>query len=98
MLDQAAAELTQDRMVEAGVGKVEAQEKLPVNAAADSVGSLTIGEALSKLEDGRKCHTHRCLSRLSIVSKQEDKVAILEDRAKHVIHTHIRMALGEDGM
>jgi hypothetical protein len=43
------AELAQDRVVEALVRQLQAQEILPVNAAAHGVRGLAVGQVLSKL-------------------------------------------------
>jgi hypothetical protein len=48
--DEAGAELAEDREVEAGVVQLQAQEVLPVDAGADGVGGLAIGEPLGVLE------------------------------------------------
>ena len=49
--DQPGAELAQDGMVEAGIGEFQPQDIFPINAAADGIRGLAIGEAFGKLED-----------------------------------------------
>ena len=48
--DQPGAKLAQDGMVEAGIGQFQAQDIFPINAAADRIRRLAIGETFSKLE------------------------------------------------
>ena len=49
---EAGAELGEDGEVEAGVVELQAEGVLPVDAAADGVGGLAIGEVLGELHDG----------------------------------------------
>jgi hypothetical protein len=48
-LDEACAELAQNRGVKARIGQFQGEYIFPVDAAAHGVGGLTIGEAFSKL-------------------------------------------------
>jgi hypothetical protein len=50
---QPTPKLAQHGVVKAGVSEFQAQQILPINAAADSIGGLTVGESFGKLEDGR---------------------------------------------
>jgi hypothetical protein len=50
--DEAGAEFTQDGAIEAGIGQFKGKGVLPVNAGADGVGRLSVGEILGELEDG----------------------------------------------
>ena len=51
-VDQAGAEFAEHGVIEAGVGQFQAEGVLPVDAAADGIGGLAIGEALDVLEHG----------------------------------------------
>jgi hypothetical protein len=50
-VDQSGAELAQDGVIEAGIGQFQAEGVLPVDAAADGVGGLAVGEALDVSEN-----------------------------------------------
>jgi hypothetical protein len=52
LLNEACAELTQDRLVKAGVSQFQAEKILPINAASDGISGLAIGQMFSELEDG----------------------------------------------
>src|SRR5687767_7138877 len=49
---QAGAEIAQERDVEAGIGELEAEGVLPVEAGADGIGGLAVRFALGELQDG----------------------------------------------
>src|SRR5687768_1242477 len=49
-LDQSATELTEDGVVEAGIGELKCEGVLPVDAGANG-GGLAIREVLGELED-----------------------------------------------
>lgn len=50
--DQTGAELAEYGEVEAGIGQFQTENILPVDAAADGVGGLAVGESLGELQDG----------------------------------------------
>ena len=51
-LEQARAELAQDRVVEAGIVELEAQEVLPVDARPRRLRGLPVGQVLPELQQG----------------------------------------------
>ena len=67
---QAGAELAEHGEVEAGVGQLQAEGVLPVDAAADGVGGLAIGEPLGELQDGDQGQPPGGLRRPSPVGEQ----------------------------
>jgi hypothetical protein len=50
--DQACAELTKYGEVEAGFRQFQAEGVLPVDAGADGIGRLPVGQVLDELKDG----------------------------------------------
>src|SRR6266852_7775460 len=76
---QAVPELAQDRKVETRIRQVETQQILPVNACADRLRRLAIGEVLPKLHDRHQREPPRGQARLPPRGKQGDKVLILKD-------------------
>ncbi len=79
---ESAAELTQDRVVEAGIGQLQPQEILPVDAAAHGVRRLAVREVFRVLEqcDQRKAPGSFC--RLASAREERGKGRIGEDRAQ----------------
>ena len=65
-VDQTGAELAQHGMVEAGIGQLQAECVLPVDASTDGVGGLAVGEALDVLEHGGQSEPGRCFSGLAV--------------------------------
>jgi hypothetical protein len=47
--DEAGAELGEDRGIEARIVQLQAEQILPVDAAADGIRRLPVGEALAEL-------------------------------------------------
>ena len=47
---EAGAELTQDQGVKTGIGQVEAEQVLPVDASPYGIGSTAVGQVLGKLQ------------------------------------------------
>ena len=66
MLKQPAAKFTEHGMVKARVSEVQAQQILPVYAAADGVSSLAIRKAFGELQDRGEGKAHRSFCGLSV--------------------------------
>ncbi len=49
---QAIAEFAQHREMKAGVGQLQREGVFPINRPAHGIGSLAVGQAFQKLEDG----------------------------------------------
>jgi hypothetical protein len=52
--EQAGPELAEHGVIEAPIAQFEAHRVLPIDAAADSVGSLAISQAFGELQDGHQ--------------------------------------------
>jgi hypothetical protein len=57
--DQASPELGQDRRVEPWIRQVKGEGVLPVDAAADGIGSLAVRQSFRELEDRDKGQSPR---------------------------------------
>ena len=80
--DQAAAELAEHGVVEAGIGQLQAEGVLPVDAAADGVGGLAIGEVLGELQDGDQGEPPGGVGGLSARGKQVGEVVVRVEDAR----------------
>ena len=76
IVDQAAAELAEHGVIEAGVGQLQTQRVLPVDASADGVSGLTIGQALDVLEDRDQGQPCRGQSGLAAVGEEIGELVI----------------------
>src|SRR5437016_4707266 len=65
--EQAVPEFAQHRKVETRIAQVETQQILPVNAGADGLRRLAIGEVLAELHDRYQCEPPRGQSWLAIM-------------------------------
>ena len=95
--DEAGAELAEDGEVEAGVGQLQAEGVLPVDAAADGVGGLAIGEPLGELQDRDQGQPPGGLRRLSPVGEQAGEAFVVVEGAQGVPHGQVGVAVGEGG-
>jgi hypothetical protein len=96
--DEPGAKLTQDGMVEAGVGEVESQNIFPINAATDGIRGWAIREAFGKLEDGDQCQARRRFCGLAARRKEGGELRVMVDSAKAISHLHIHVPVWECGM
>ena len=94
---EAAAELGEDGEVESGVVELEAEGVLPVDAAADGVGGLSIGEVLGELHDGDQGEPPGGQCGLSAPGVEVGEVAVAEDGAEFVAEPEVGIPLGEGG-
>jgi hypothetical protein len=95
--DQPRAELAQHRVVEAGVGELEAQEVLPVDARPHRFGRPPVGQVLAELQEGDQRQPPRRQSRLAEPGEQVGEVGVGEDGAELVAKLEERVALAEGG-
>ena len=97
-VDQAGAELAEHGVVEAGIGQFQAQGVLPVDAAADGVGGLAVGEALDVLEDGG--HGEPCGrgGGLSAGGEQLGELVVAVERPEFIGDAEAEGAFGEGGV
>jgi len=58
-------ELTQHRVVETGIGQIEAQRVLPIDTGTDALGGLPVGQILRHLKDRHQGQARRRPARLT---------------------------------
>ena len=97
-VDQAGAELAEHGVIEAGIGQFQAQGVLPVDAAADGVGGLAIGEALDVLEHGGQGEPCGRGGRLSAGGEQLGELVVAVERSEFIGDAEAEGALGEGGV
>ena len=96
--DQAGAELAQDGVIEAGVGQFQAEGVLPVDAAADGVGGLAIGQALDVLEDRGQREPGGRRGRLTAGGEEVGELVVAVERSEFVGDPETEGPLGEGGV
>ena len=97
-VDQAGAELAEHGVIEAGIGQFQAQGVLPVDAAADGVGGLAIGEALDVLEDGGQGQPGGRSRGLAAGGEQIGELVVAVERSEFIGDAEAEGALGEGGV
>src|SRR5262249_6755176 len=90
-------ECAQDRKVETWVSQLKTQQVLPVDAGADRLRRLAIGEILPKLHDGHQRQPPRGQARSAPRREQGRKVVILKDGPEGIAEREIGMAFGKGG-
>src|SRR5215471_5009172 len=71
--------LTEDGKIEARLGQLQPQQIFPINTCTDGLGSLTVGEMLTKLPNGHQRQTPGGLTRLAAAREQVGKVVVGKD-------------------
>jgi hypothetical protein len=97
-LEQARAELAQDRVVEAGIVELEAEQVLPVDAGAHRLGGTPVRQVLAELQQGDQRQPPRRQPRLAELREQVGEVFVGEDGAELVAELQQRVALAEGGL
>ncbi len=97
-LDQAGAELRQDRGIEAGIGHFEAQDVFPIDPAAHGVRSRAISKPLGELEDRDEGEPSRREGGLAMRGEERGKRLVGEEGAEFIRETEIGMAFREGGV
>ncbi len=87
--DQAAAELAEDRVVEAGVGQVQAEGLLPIDPATDGIRRLPIGKVRGELEDRHEGQPPGRFGGLAAGGKQRREFLVLVDGGEVVAHPYV---------
>ena len=95
---EAGAELGEGGEVEPGVVELEPKGILPVDAAADGVGGLAIGEPLDVLEDGGQSQPCRRSGRLSAGGEEVGELVVAVEATELVGDAEAKGALGEGGL
>ena len=96
-LDQARAELREDREVEARVGQFEPEGVLPVDPTAHRVGGLAVGEALFELHHGDESEPPGALGGSALRREERSEARILVEWAEDVSDLQVEVALQEGG-
>jgi hypothetical protein len=94
---QTGAELGEHRMVEAGVGQLQAEGILPVQPAAHRIRRLAVGQPFHELQHRDQRQAPRRLSRLSVYRKEVGEVFIVIEGAQRIAQLHDQCATGEAG-
>jgi hypothetical protein len=94
--EEPSAKLTQNGVVEAHICEVEGKQVLPVNAGADGVGRLPVGERFHELQEGHEGKSAGCLGRASAHREQVGEVTITDNPVQRVRDAHHEIAGGED--
>src|SRR4051812_11681269 len=97
-VDQATAELAEHGVVEAGIGQLQGEGVLPVDATADGVGGLAVGEALDVLEDGGGGEPCGEGGGLSAGGKQLGELLVAVERTEFIGDAEAKRAFGEGGV
>ena len=95
--DQTGAELAEHARIKAGIGQRQAQQILPVNAAAHRVGGLQVGEVLGILEERDHGEAPGGFRRLPPRGKERGKLFIPKEGVEFVAQLQIGMAFGKGG-
>ena len=88
-----APELTQDRVIEPGVGQIEAEGVFPVDPGADRLGGLTVGQILRHLKDRHQGQAGRRPARLAAHPVSARELLIGQPLAELAAHQHRQWAL-----
>jgi hypothetical protein len=83
---QPRAELGADGEIEAGVGQVQAEGILPVDAGAHGLGGLPVRQPFGELHDGHQRQAPRRLHGPAAVGVEGGEVGVGDDGAERVAH------------
>jgi hypothetical protein len=75
---QAATKLAQDGVMNAEVGEFQAEQVLPVDARANRIGCLPVGQAFLKLEQRHQSEPYWRLGGLTLNGKDIGEVRVAE--------------------
>jgi hypothetical protein len=95
--DQARAELTEDRVVEAGIDQRQTQCVFPVDPSAYGIRSLSIGQALHELQHRRQSEPPWRFGVLATAGEQGRELVVGVDRTKFVGDLQTERAFRERG-
>ena len=93
--DQSAPELTQHGIVEARIGEIQTEGVLPIDSPAHSIGRLSIGQILQKLQHRYQRQPPWCRRRLASLGVQGGEQFVLVDRPQLVAEAENGIALGK---
>jgi hypothetical protein len=97
-LNEAGAELAQDRGIKARIGQLEGEGIFPIDASAHSVGGLAVGQAFCELHHQHQRQPCGLFRWLSGMGKQASKLRIVIEGAKGITHLHEDVAFRKGGM
>jgi len=92
---QPGAELREHGVVEPGVGQVQAQEILPVQARAHRVRRLAVGEVLGVLEDRDQGEAPGRFGRLAARWEEGGKLRVFKQDLQGIAHEQVGVPLRE---
>ncbi len=95
VLQQSAAKLTQDAVVEAGIGQIKTQQVRPVDPGPNRVSCLTVAEAFAKLQEGDEGQAPGCAGRVAAGGIEVSELGISEDRAEPRAQKQVGVATPE---
>lgn len=87
------AEARQDRVMEAGVVKLEPEQVLEVDSASYGISNVTVRKSFGELYDGNERQAPRCLGRLPYLWKEVGEHLVVEDGAQLISERHVAVAL-----
>jgi len=94
--DEAAAELDQDRVVEARVGQLEGERVFPVEPAPDRVGGFAIGEPLDERQHRGERQARGRFGRLPADGEQvRERRVVVRRAAERIGDPEAARAFGE---
>jgi hypothetical protein len=85
-------------VVEAGIVQFQAEGVLPVDATADGIGGLAVGESLDVLEDGSHGEPSRRGGRLSAGGEELGELVVVVEGSEFIGDAEAKVAFGEGGM
>jgi hypothetical protein len=95
--DQTCAELTEYGEAEAGVRQFQAEGVFPVDAGADGIGRLPVGQVLEELKDSDQREPPGGLGGSAATGVEGGEGLVGEDGAQPVAQVELGIAVGEDG-
>ena len=83
-LHETAPELAQHRVVESGIGQLQRERILPIDARTDRVSGLAVREILQELEDRDQSQTPWWKAPLASCGKERGEIFVLVDGSELV--------------
>jgi hypothetical protein len=96
--EEPSPKLAEYREVKAGIGQLQGQSVLSIDAALDGLGRLPIRETFGKLHHRDQCQTPGRQPGLTFVGKKIRKLGIGKEGTKLVSHREIEAAFGKGGL
>ena len=97
-MDEARAELAQDRRIKAGIGQLQGQRIFPIDPPADGIRGLAVRQAFGELQHQHQRQPGGGFGRLPGRGKEGRKLSILIEGAERIAHLHTQGPLGKCGV